>query len=107
MSIYVLLANLSNIKSNPPTGKSPVIDDVNEEVLSAGANLISQFDDFQHYDLVDVIEAANGKIVAKAITSLIARRLIRDLNLMGPYESRQYGRPWYGKDFNSHPLQFT
>ena len=89
MPIYVMLANFGEAGKQNGNDSSKCETVVYKQITDLRAKLIASYCDFKHYDIVNVIVLKSEKHISPIIHSLIDNRLVRTLEVMGPYE---YGR---------------
>ena len=81
MAIYVMLTTLTDdgrktIKQNPER-----IKEVNKEVESMGAKILSQYALLGPYDFVNILDAPNNEVITKVAIELGARGTLGTLTM--------------------------
>ncbi len=81
MATYILLSNLTDagaatIKKNPERIKQ-----VDQELESMGARVISQFAVLGPYDFVNIVEAPDNQTIARISAELSSRGTVRILTM--------------------------
>lgn len=81
MPYYILLSNLTDKGWKTIRERPERIKEVNKELEAFGVRVISQYAVLGPYDFVNVVEAPDNKIVAKASIELGFRGTIRILSM--------------------------
>ncbi|MFH1383100.1 MAG: GYD domain-containing protein [Chloroflexota bacterium] len=81
MAIYVMLTTLTDegrktLKANPQR-----IKEVNKEVEAMGVKILAQYAVLGPYDFVNILEAADNKMVAKVAVELGSRGTLQTMTL--------------------------
>ncbi len=81
MATYVMLTTLTDEGRKTIKGNPERIKEVNKEVESMGAKLLSQYALMGPYDFVNVLEAADNEAVAKIAMELGARGTLQTMTM--------------------------
>jgi len=81
MATYVMLTTLTDEGRKTIKGNPERIKEVNKEVESMGAKLLSQYALMGPYDFVNVLEAADNEAVARIAMELGARGTLQTMTM--------------------------
>ena len=81
MSIYIMLSSLTDEGRKTIKNRPERIKEVNKEIESFGAKVVTQYAVLGAYDFVSVVEAPNNETVAKISVELGSRGTVQLMSL--------------------------
>ena len=81
MAIYVMLTTLTEEGRKTIKDRPERIKEVNKEVETMGAKIITQYAVLGPYDFVNILEATNNQVIAKVAVELGARGTLNTMTL--------------------------
>ncbi len=81
MGKYVILSRLTDEGAKTLKERPERIKEVNAELEKMGVKVLEQFVVLGQYDFVNIVEAPDEKVLAKAMTELASRGTIRTMSM--------------------------
>ncbi len=92
MAIYVLLINTKNNGEITPEERARVIDAIIDVHDGTDFEFSAQYQHLGKFDVVDIIATNREKTIGQIIAELVNSGIMRNMELLGPYETYRYDR---------------